>query len=258
MVSVTTLLTIEMIKSHTDIQSTKSGKADNARAPRSHHGGNVPNAGLHHAAIEIVGPWLLNKGDELMLRAMIERLGHRFVLGTSVDQKINGQQDVPVLPRVKWQPGAEDFRAALHQKSWRECISVARRAALLPLMSRSMLRSRNLIKGPDLVALLDCSGFAYGDQWTLRRPKMRADYYTKLRQRGVKLIMLPQALGPFTSSESRAVIRRMLDQFDLIFPREPVSQQHVESIRAKSRSTRTSRTFLKGARPPVPTIGRAA
>lgn len=51
-----------------------------------------------------------------------------------------------------------------------------------------------------------------------------------LRQRNVKLIMLPQALGPFNNHEIAFHAREVLIQFDLIFTRESVFKRHLIDI----------------------------
>ena len=206
-------------------------------------------------ALEILGPWVMNKGDELMLRAVVERLSDRFVLAASTDLKVNGQEGLPELPRVRWQPNAADLRTAVRRRSWPECLSVLKRGVALPFTPERVLRSQRMLNGRRIAALLDCSGFAYGDQWSPRRLIARTEYYQRLRQRGVQLIMLPQALGPFSDPEIRPHARHMLKQFDVIFPRETVSAEHVLDLGidpTKVAACPDVSHLLAGRKPPRP------
>ena len=178
-------------------------------------------------AVEVLGPWLLNKGDELMLRAVAERLGTRTSIAVSTDLKADGVAGLPGLPRILWPPDGDDVRQAVRRRSIARGLSVLKRSVLLPIVPRAALLERGMCSGRDVRALLDCSGFAYGDQWNPERVVRRTGYFRSVRRRGVKLIMLPQALGPFERPEVREAARDLFDCFDFIFAREDESLQHV-------------------------------
>lgn len=178
-------------------------------------------------SIEILGPWLLNKGDELMLRSVIDQMESNYRIGVSTDLKMEEQKDLQELPRLTFQPKLSDFQYALRQKSVKNFLSVVKRGLLLPLAPQWLLQKFRYINGKNFVALFDCSGFAYGDQWSPNRLISRTKYYRKLREKGVTLIMLPQALGPFKDPEIKIHAEQMLSLFDFIFPREATSRQHV-------------------------------
>jgi len=178
-------------------------------------------------SIEILGPWLKNKGDELMFRSILERLQPQYEFGVSTDLNIDGQEDLPKLLRFTFQPTYNEMQEAFRKRSFTRLISVTKRGIILPLLPQTVLQSMGLLNARNLVALFDCSGFAYGDQWSPNRMIKRIKYYEWLQQRGIKLIMLPQALGPFDDPDIRSHARRLLNQFDLIFPREEASKEHV-------------------------------
>ncbi len=187
----------------------------------------MPDVTLHHDAVEVLGPWLMNKGDELMLRAIVERLGPRATLAVSTDLKAGGIAGLPAMPRIVWPPDREDVGHTLRRRSVACGLSIVKRAVLLPAAPRPWLRGRGMVAGRDVAALLDASGFAYGDQWNVERIARRTTYFRRVRRHGTKLIMLPQALGPFDKPEVRDAARAMFDQFDLIYAREEASLQHV-------------------------------
>lgn len=162
-----------------------------------------------------------------MLRAVVQRLEKQYCLGVSTDLHVDGQAGIPAMKTLKSQPTLREASAALKSLSPVKCLSLAKRSMVLPLLSQRFLETRGIGNTRDLVALLDCSGFAYGDQWSSRRLVARVRYYEMLRGRGVKLIMLPQALGSFENPEIRSHAQHLLAQFDCIYARDAVSERHV-------------------------------
>ena len=181
------------------------------------------------AAVEVLGPWLLNKGDELMLRAVVEWLDGRATPAVSSDLKADGVAGLPAMPRIMWPVDAEDVKHTVKRRSAAAGLSMVKRAVAMPLMSDRSIHERGMVRGRDVAAVFDCSGFAYGDQWNVERVERRTRYFRRVRRRGVKLIMLPQALGPFEKPEVRDAARELFDCFDLIYAREDESLRHVLS-----------------------------
>ena len=181
----------------------------------------------HRDAVEVLGPWLMNKGDELMLRAVHERLGDRATLAVSTDLKADGIAGLPELPRIAWAPTAQDVRETVAARSLARAASNVKRAVAMPLTPRKLLLRKGLCPGRAVRAMLDCSGFAYGDQWNAERVVRRTRYFADLRRRGVKLVMLPQALGPFEKPDVREATQAMFACFDFVYAREAESLRHV-------------------------------
>jgi hypothetical protein len=180
--------------------------------------------------VEILGPWLLNKGDELMLRAVMERLGPRHLLAVSSDLGGALPSGRSSLHRVRWSPEWKEYASAIRSGSVRRLFQLARRSAGLTLLPAPFVERNGYVSGSSLTGLLDCSGFAYGDQWSTRRPEKRREYLTRLKRQGCRLILLPQALGPFDDPEVRDSARALLNQFDLVFAREADSFEHVRGL----------------------------
>ncbi len=180
--------------------------------------------------VEILGPWLLNKGDDLMLRAVADRLGPRHRLAASSDLGANGEGEGPDLLRVLWPPSPGDYGAEFRAGSVSRGIRLLKRDAALRLLPAPALARLGYASGRSVTGLLDCSGFAYGDQWSTRRPERRLEYLTRVKRRGCRLILLPQALGPFQEPHVRDSVRELLEQFDLVFARDRHSLQHVQGL----------------------------
>lgn len=151
--------------------------------------------------IKVTGSYLLNKGSAMMVEAIKQRLGAGSYL------EICGAW-LPRAPRL----GRPRFGV--------------QPATFLP---RPLRRRLGLVASQDLAAVLDNSGFQYSDQWTVYLPQIahRADGYARARAAGAKVILLPQAFGPFTNPQVRDVFRKILESVDLVFAREEVSCQYL-------------------------------
>lgn len=192
---------------------------------------NAPPAGSRLVestpVFEILGPWVQNKGDALMLEAVIERLGPRGILAASPEFGLVDSR----LAQVR--QGAQllaDVRAAAARGKVVTAIRTARNAAALRVLPARLAAPRGAVSGRHISALFDCSGFAYGDQWTTRRPLHRASYYAELKRRGALLVMLPQALGPFERPEVREAASALMKNFDLVCARDAESLEHARSL----------------------------
>ena len=100
-------------------------------------------------------------------------------------------------------------------------------ALALPGRARAALGLRD---GREVAGLLDASGFAYGDQWRPERMGRRAAYYAMLKARGVRLVMAPQAVGPFDRPEVRDAARALFGHFDRIYARDASSRRHLDAL----------------------------
>lgn len=203
--------------------------------------------------IEIHGPWVLNKGDDLMLRAVLARLRRRAVPAASNAFGLDDLSDFPEVRRVRW---GEDFRRqavrAARSGRVRAGLRATRNLVADNLLSASALERMGVVRGTALSALLDCSGFAYGDQWTLPRMERRRAYYDRLRALGVPLIMLPQALGPFERPEMREAVAAVFRDFTRLYPRDARSRDHLLSLGVDPERVRQvpDLTHLLPGRPP--------
>lgn len=178
--------------------------------------------------MEIRGPWLPNKGDALMLDACVEALGGRFALAAEGALGLARRPRGAGLDRLAWGslPAARLSRGF---KGGGARGAALRDAALLALPEG--LRARLGVRdGRAVAGLLDASGFAYGDQWGAERMRRRAAYYAAMKARGARLVMAPQALGPFEAGEGREAARALLAPFERVYARDARSLAHLEAL----------------------------
>jgi hypothetical protein len=166
--------------------------------------------------IEVLGIGFPNKGAELMLSAVIERYLDKYPKRKLVLQT--------------YQPYSERARYKSFQKLWFENrhFELGRLAEFLPAGIRSRL---GLIPDSQIDVIFDCSGFAYGDQWGLRKAKNRLGRnVARWKNEGKVVILMPQAFGPFTDPSLKEEMRRILKSADLVFARDKESLKHLKSL----------------------------
>lgn len=97
----------------------------------------------------------------------------------------------------------------------------------MAVTSRSFRRTMGLFDDSDVNALIDISGFAFGDQHPVRRTAEFAERVSAAKRLGSKVILLPQAFGPFERPEIRSSFNKIMDLADLIYARDEVSFDHL-------------------------------
>jgi len=182
---------------------------------------------LKKKIVEVVGPSFHNKGDSMMAYAIEQRLGSRCIL--AYDSRAQ-------IPPWLWRPVQ-----ALIRRSPRLARSAKYYLAYL-LPDRLRLAWR-IVNYKDIRAILDCSGFQYGDQWIKLKLDWRINHYRRIKEAGGKVIMLPQAFGPFQSRVVRERILNVLKSVDLVFARDEVSAQYLKELEIGTLQIKTSPDF---------------
>lgn len=153
----------------------------------------------------------INKGDQLMLWAVIEHLRGRF-------------KDVKIVMDPQRASYAERANYGLYQKMGER--RYGRLGFLIDLlMHRSYREKFGLVTDSEIDAVLDISGFAYGDAWGTQWLEQRARSARRWRKQGKKVVLLPQALGPFQNPRVRELACDILGSADLVCARDAVSRE---------------------------------
>jgi polysaccharide pyruvyl transferase WcaK-like protein len=82
---------------------------------------------------------------------------------------------------------------------------------------------RGTIDPAEVDVVLDASGFAFSDQWGSWQAKALCDKMNRPERQKQRLILLPQALGPFEQPEVAAATRMLLSRADLVCARDDYS-----------------------------------
>ncbi len=168
--------------------------------------------------IEIKGTGSHNKGAEMMLLTILQELRRRMP-----DAKYTVAPEYGVCEYGFYS------RLQLYPKAWLQYrnIQFAPLAGLIPARVR---KAFGLVLDRETDAVLDASGFAYSDQWGTRPTQLMAGYVESWRKQGKKIILLPQAFGPFKSDANVRNMRRIITASNLIYARDQISLQALKAI----------------------------
>jgi polysaccharide pyruvyl transferase WcaK-like protein len=167
--------------------------------------------------VEIKGVQFVNKGAHLMLLAVLRELHARF---PEARISLAPNPNSPYAARA----GLGALQA-LHLR-WRNLDLSA--ADWLPQGLRTRLLRYGIVMEASTDAVLDASGFAYGDAWPERSLADTAAEIVRYARRGRPYVFLPQAFGPFT--RTGWIARRFgsaLRQATLVYARDAESRAHL-------------------------------
>jgi polysaccharide pyruvyl transferase WcaK-like protein len=170
--------------------------------------------------IEIRRAGFVNKGAELMLYAVMQKVLERYPDATLV---------MAPTPKNASQPFDKLAKQGFYPKAWlwRYGIQWGDFASLLPKKLQEMY---GLILDKDIDVVLDAAGFSYSDQWGVDSSKELANSSRRWKKIGTKVILLPQALGPYQNPNIQAYTKTWTENVDLVFPREADSYKYLTEI----------------------------
>lgn len=172
--------------------------------------------------IEIQGGGFHNKGAHLMLLTAMAELrsrlpGARFCVESDLHHPVGPCAELGLLRLYPAAPINRPNRFPLLFRTSR---------LMGVLTSRGYCDQRGLARRGDPDALVDISGFAFGDAGpsnAMRNFAIRAASY---RGRGRPVVLLPQMLGPFADPEAVRRFARIARLADVIYARDPESLAH--------------------------------
>ena len=178
--------------------------------------------------IEITGTGTRNKGAELMLVAIKQQL-----------EQMN--PSIQLAADVSFGSYQDRARHGLLQKM--EISRPGRSRMALNLMPASFRKVVGIVRDKETNAVLDASGFAFGDQHPVERSLSFAKQAEGWATAGKPLVLLPQALGPFQKNQHRNAFRRIAASASLIFARDPASYEHAVDAAGSDRNIHMAPDF---------------
>lgn len=165
--------------------------------------------------LELRNVGFINKGSELMLHAIVQRVSKEFP-----DTNFVMAADDHTAPYIK------RARLGFYQKPWyiRKGVPFHEIFRVIPA---SIRKSFGLVIDSELDVVLDASGFSYSDQWGKCGTLYLAKAIKRWKRHKTKVILLPQAFGPFTSKDLITAMNIVADQSDLIYARDSSSFEHL-------------------------------
>ncbi len=186
------------------------------------------------------------------------------VSGTSTNNK--GAELMLVGIREHYAPDHADIRLAV--EPWFGCFEdrahyglrtklartkFGRSALAMWLMPQSFRTAYGLVAEQDVHAVLDASGFAFGDQLGPERSERFARDVRRWKDAGKRVVLLPQALGPFDTPRVRRAFADVAEKADLVYARDQVSFQHLRGLGGTPEKLRLAPDFtnlVEGELPP--------
>ncbi|MGM0443493.1 MAG: polysaccharide pyruvyl transferase family protein [Fibrobacterota bacterium] len=182
----------------------------------------------------------VNKGGELMLHALKQEVQRRtpdaqFVMSTKF----------PTSPYGK--------RASLgfYQKFEYEQNHIEW-SFLERFIPASLKEKLGIVPTKKIDAVLDAAGFAYSSQFNSIKTKDLARVAKTCRKNDTKLILMPQAFGPFKSFTIRRAITAAVNRADLIYAREQTSYNYLTEVVGTRSNIRIAPDFTNLVKGTVP------
>lgn len=187
--------------------------------------------------IEIKGCGCHNKGAEVMLLTILQELKGE-----------NIKFCVSAGPNFKYECYS---KYGLYPKLWLSIkgFQIGRIGKFIPKRLREIY---GIIIDEEVDVVIDASGFAYSSQWGNGLTVKMAKNVIRWKKQGKKIILMPQAFGPFENEVIRKYMKIIIDNSDLIFARDADSFNYLREL-SKSEKIKHYPDFtniFKGTLPP--------
>tara|TARA_B100000749_G_C18449956_1_gene475862 strand:- start:10095 stop:11252 length:1158 start_codon:yes stop_codon:yes gene_type:complete len=192
--------------------------------------------------IEIRQAGFKNKGAELMLHSVVEKLRNRYPdVKLTMAPTYGGTEDTFEKMR----------KLQLYPKLWvyRYGFDFSIFANLLP---KSFLNKYGIVLNSEVDIVIDAAGFSYSDQWGVGSSKELAISSSKWKKQSKKIILLPQAFGPYNTENIKKYVSTWANNCDLIFAREQDSYAYLTDIAGEQNKIKLYPDFtnlIKGTLP---------
>lgn len=173
--------------------------------------------------IVLSGVQTINKGAELMLYAILQEIERKW-------------PDAEVfIPPMRIRQGLDYVQTSLDLKyTSAPLISIIfNKLHIRRIFDRLNLPKRffaELTIKKDADWFIDGSGFAFGDQWNIKKESILMWEYklSSLKKGGTKIIFLPQAFGPVEKDSTKQALSVLNKYVDMLMPREQVSYNYLQ------------------------------
>ncbi len=192
-----------------------------------------------------------NKGAELMLIAILERMRRQYpnAIFTTTATEADGPKPFSKVVGCGMYPKFSHDLFGCEVGDW------------LRIVPKRYRERYGLCLDSEVDVVIDAAGYSYGDPFSPRRIMELADAAARWKRKGKKIILMPQAFGPFSRKETREAMRRIVLHADLIMPREPKSAEYLFELAGEAPNIRQFPDFtllVEGRVPPEfePTVHR--
>jgi polysaccharide pyruvyl transferase WcaK-like protein len=172
----------------------------------------------------------VNKGAELMLHAIIKEVSDMY------------ENPILTMKPSKNNSYLKRAQMGLYQTLNNDSRKMAFINSIVG-MSQEWRERYGIVINSDIDVVLDAAGFAYGDQFGIRKVKKLAKCSIQCKKFGSKLILLPQAFGPFSSALICNEMNTVIKNADLIFARDQLSYDYLINISGENSKIKIAPDF---------------
>lgn len=165
--------------------------------------------------IEIEGVGFDNKGSELMIQAIIQKISSVFPNSFFV---MRPKKNSPYLKRAQLQ-AYQKIEIQLYGIRWGSFIG--------NYLPSRLKKYYGLVAENEIDVVIDASGYSYSDKWGISYTRTAARKYKRMKKYGSKIILLPQAFGPFNDPSFKKYLTTIKNNTDYIFAREDISYNYI-------------------------------
>lgn len=184
--------------------------------------------------IYVKGVHFENKGAELMLDAVVQQV---FEKESEYKLVLNPCPASPYEKRAA-------KRAFQYLSLSRGVIDLNALSYFLPRGLRGFIgRYFGVVTEADLYAVLDASGYAYGDKWPTHVLKRTCKQIGRLNNHSKRYVFLPQAFGPFVDKTNINLVQRYFPSASLVFARDEVSHSVLSRLMSPKKFLEQSPDF---------------
>lgn len=170
--------------------------------------------------VEIKGVQFVNKGAELMLRVIVDRLA---TLLPGIEFAVAPGPNSPHEKIIK-------AGAMLRLRVGASLGAFDRLTDFVPRRAQLLLRRYGTVTESDLDGVIDASGYAYSSIWGDHAMIQTAREIDRFAARGKPYIFMPQAFGPFTAGPAVTHFSAALRRAALVCARDPDSQRALAQL----------------------------
>lgn len=184
--------------------------------------------------VEVKGVNFINKGAELMLRSILKEFDER-----NVNAKFClNLKDIAIAPPDLDRLGFYPWRYSKKIPFLGKFINY-----IFEKLDIGKYKQRDVVTRNQIDVILDASGFVYSDQWGSDSAEVSANYYREAKEMGQKVILLPQAFGPFKDDKLKKAMQEIVKYADLIFARDKVSFTSIKELSPQADNVFQSKDF---------------
>ena len=171
--------------------------------------------------IELKGAGYVNKGAELMLDTILakkEIFGNKSKFIVNMFSGSFSKRRSSGVGHLAW----------LH--TWNYLFVAQFINMFFLLIPKKIRRLFDIYLTREIDYVLDISGFIYSDQFNPKASSRIALYYEKIVENGTKIILMPQAVGPFENEQVKESVLKIFKLASLIFVRDKISFSYLKGL----------------------------